>query len=84
MTVVITGMGIISSLGKNIAENRNNLFSGKTFIGTPKYLQTKNNHFPVGEVKYSDESLQLLKGNESHYLCVSNQIKQNVYGKFRT
>lgn len=57
MSVFITGMGIISSLGKNLKENRDNLFSGKSFIQKPKYLQTNNNHIAVGEVAYSDESL---------------------------
>ncbi|KXH79184.1 beta-ketoacyl-[acyl-carrier-protein] synthase family protein [Chryseobacterium kwangjuense] len=76
MNVVITGMGIISSLGKNLEENRNNLFSGKTCITLPEFLQTHNSHFSVGEVKYSDSSLQQMaaadhkKRSRSAYLSV--------------
>ncbi|SHM95542.1 beta-ketoacyl-[acyl-carrier-protein] synthase family protein [Flavobacterium chilense] len=74
MNITITGMGIISSLGKNLEENRNNLFSGSTFISKPEYLQTNNNHFSIGEVKYSDKSLQEMSGEDHKGLSRSSYL----------
>lgn len=57
--IFITGMGIISSLGKNVNENLTNLQHGNSGIRKSLFFQSKYaSVFPFGEVNYSKESLQ--------------------------
>ena len=55
--VFITGIGIISSIGKNLEETLNSLLSSKSGIETIKYLKTVHSQLPVAEVKFSDLEL---------------------------
>lgn len=65
--VAITGMGIISSIGSNVEENYQALFSGSHGIFYPKLLQTRLNHLPVGEVNISNAKLaEILKLPKEH------------------
>jgi 3-oxoacyl-(acyl-carrier-protein) synthase len=57
--VFITGMGIISALGSNAAENRDCLRHGQTGIKKAKILETRYTEiFPFGEVPYSTLELK--------------------------
>jgi len=63
--VVVTGLGIISPLGNNIQENKENLFAGKSGIGRISIIDTSElaNHI-AGEVKNFDAD-ELLGHRES-------------------
>lgn len=57
--VLITGMGIISAIGKDLASNRASLQAGKTGIHTAQHLASRyKDIFPFGEVPYSTAALQ--------------------------
>ena len=61
--VFITGLGIISAIGKNVAENRVNLQAGKTGMGKAKLLDSRYIEvFPFGEIPYSTEELMAFAG----------------------
>jgi len=64
--IAVTGMGIISSIGKNLEENYISLISGKNGLSFSEILETKHTHLPVGEIKISNlELLDSLKLNSS-------------------
>lgn len=58
----ITGLGVITAIGNNLAENYNALCAGKTGIENVKYLQTVHKDFLTGEVKASDTELKQIAG----------------------
>jgi len=59
--VVVTGIGIVSSIGNNLQETYNSLINRKTGIGSIDILETKHkNDFLVGEIKLSNEELMEL------------------------
>ncbi len=58
--IVITGMGIITSLGAGKAVTLEKLKKGEKAIGPIRYLKTKHTDIPVGEVPYSDDELKNL------------------------
>jgi len=58
--VAITGMGIISSIGKNMEETHFSLKNGEDGITFPEILQTNHKNLPVGEIKLSDSQLSEL------------------------
>ena len=58
--ILITGMGIITSLGIGKAETLKKLKAGQRVIGPIRHIQTKHNDLPSGEVEYSDEQLKEL------------------------
>jgi len=61
--VLITGIGVISAIGKNAAENRKSLREGKTGIGKAKLMESRYvDVFPFGEVPYSTEELMKSAG----------------------
>ncbi|MFY9310726.1 MAG: beta-ketoacyl-[acyl-carrier-protein] synthase family protein [Bacteroidia bacterium] len=63
MNIYITGMGILSAIGKTVDETLHSLSEGKTGIGPIEYLSTVHKHeFVAGEVKYSNEELETLAG----------------------
>ena len=49
--IVITGMGIISSLGIGKTETLQKLKAGQRVIGPIRHLHTKHSDLPSGEVK---------------------------------
>ena len=58
--IVITGTGIISSLGAGKEETLEKLRTGQRGIGPIRHIQTKHRDLPSGEVEYSDEQLKEL------------------------
>lgn len=61
--VFITGIGVISAIGNNIAENRANLQKGQTGIGKAQLMASRYVEvFPFGEVPYSTEALMEIAG----------------------
>jgi 3-oxoacyl-[acyl-carrier-protein] synthase II len=58
----ITGVGVISAIGNNLAENFNSLCHGKSGISKVNYLNTVHRDFLTGEVKASDTELKLIAG----------------------
>lgn len=61
--VLITGIGVISAIGKNAAENRIQLQKGQTGIGKATLIDSRYvDVFPFGEVPYSTESLMEMAG----------------------
>src|ERR1700752_3048021 len=61
--VFITGIGIISAIGKNVEETFSSLRETKSGIGKINHLQTiHKNAFVAGEVKYSLQELENLAG----------------------
>ena len=59
----ITGMGIISSIGCNVEENRKNLVGAKTGIGKASFMKSRYvDVFPFGEIPFSTEELMLKAG----------------------
>jgi 3-oxoacyl-(acyl-carrier-protein) synthase len=63
--IVVTGMGMISSLGVNMPENYNSLLTGKTGFGKIEVLETAHReNLPAFEVKFTDAQLRDLAGVE--------------------
>ncbi|MDP4282671.1 MAG: beta-ketoacyl-[acyl-carrier-protein] synthase family protein [Bacteroidota bacterium] len=61
--ILITGLGIISSLGNDLAENLSALSQGKSGIGKIQYIDTLlRDIIPVAEVRHSLEELFLIAG----------------------
>ena len=60
--VAVTGMGVISAIGNNVAENYSSLLNAQHGISAPRFLQTKHSDLPVGEVKLPNEELRKLLG----------------------
>lgn len=56
--IVVTGIGIISALGYGVEETMRRLLAEESGIGPMRYLKTKHNEIPVGEVPYSDEEMR--------------------------
>jgi len=63
--ILITGLGIISSIGNNQEETLSSLLKQKTGIGALKYLKTEHKEFPVGEVKMTNDEMAELLGLSS-------------------
>lgn len=63
--IVITGMGIITSLGVGKEETYQKLKAEQKVIGPIQHIETKHNQLPSGEVQYSDEELKALIGYHS-------------------
>jgi 3-oxoacyl-[acyl-carrier-protein] synthase-1 len=55
--IVVTGVGIITSIGNNLEENIQSLLQGKTGIGKPEILKTEHGSIPVCEIKLEDKQL---------------------------
>lgn len=56
--ISITGYGIICAIGNNASQVLESLRKGESGIGKMKYLQSKHNYLPVGEVKLSNEEMK--------------------------
>ena len=55
--VAVTGMGIISAIGRDLKETHFSLKSLKDGISFPEILATNLKHLPVGEIKLSNSEL---------------------------
>jgi len=63
--VVVTGMGIISAIGNDVAENLDSLLNGSHGIGPITILDTiHRNDLPSAEIKLSNDELAQLSGLE--------------------
>ncbi len=58
--ILITGAGIVCSIGTNKEEVLDSLLNERTGISSIKYLKTEHKEFPVGEVKLSNEEMYSL------------------------
>lgn len=56
--VFVTGLGIITGIGKNVEETLNALKSLHSGVGKISHLKTVHNHFPCSEVPFSDQELK--------------------------
>ncbi len=68
--IYVTGMGIISALGKNLPETYDALIHSQSGIGPINWIDTiHKDKIPVAEVHYSNSELQSLLGvvNNSNY-----------------
>lgn len=60
--ISITGLGIICSIGNNADEVLDSLRKGESGVRSMKYLQSKHQDIPVGEVQLSNEEMKQLLG----------------------
>ncbi len=61
--IVVTGMGMITAIGNNVAENLDALISGKHGIGAIQHLETSlKGELPVGEIPFSNDELAAMAG----------------------
>jgi 3-oxoacyl-[acyl-carrier-protein] synthase-1 len=58
--ILISGMGIVSAIGNNVAETLQSLRENRSGIAALRYLKTGHAEFPVGEVKMSNEEMMRL------------------------
>jgi 3-oxoacyl-[acyl-carrier-protein] synthase-1 len=58
--VFISGMGIVSAIGNNVAETLQSLQGSRSGIEPLRYLKTAHTEFPVGEVKMTNEEMMAL------------------------
>ncbi|MDR0795061.1 MAG: beta-ketoacyl-[acyl-carrier-protein] synthase family protein [Tannerella sp.] len=60
--IFVTGAGIITALGIGKQANLEALKNLQSGMAPPRYVNTIHNHFPVGEVKYSNPEMKHLLG----------------------
>lgn len=60
--IVITGMGIVSALGRGVEATAERLLKSQSGVGRMRFLQSRHADLPVGEVPYSDEQLRDMLG----------------------
>ena len=58
MNIVITGVGIVSAIGNNLAEVLDALLHERSGIAPMRFLQSEHKELPVGEVKLSDAQMK--------------------------
>jgi 3-oxoacyl-[acyl-carrier-protein] synthase-1 len=58
--ILVSGIGIISAIGNNVAETLLSLRENRSGIASLRYLKTGHTEFPVGEVKMSNEEMMQL------------------------
>ena len=75
--IVVTGTGIITSLGAGKVETLRKLRAGERAIGPIRHVQTKHAELPVGEVPYSDEQLKELL----HYRSSETITRTSLLGR---
>ena len=65
--VAVTGMGIISAIGRDLGETHFSLKIGKDGISYPEILPTNLNNLPVGEIKLTNSDLsEILNLSKDH------------------
>ncbi|MFC4029825.1 beta-ketoacyl-[acyl-carrier-protein] synthase family protein [Zunongwangia endophytica] len=66
-SVAVTGMGILSSIGRNVEENHKSLVHGKHGLSNPTILETNHRNLPIGEIKSSNNDLaEMLNLDKDH------------------
>lgn len=72
--VAITGMGIISAIGNNVAENYRSLIEGRTGISIISKIDTLHkDSIMVGEINFTNEELEVKLG-----LCSNNNYSRTA------
>jgi len=56
--IAITGIGIISALGKGVEANRKALLEGKSGLRQAQILSTEHTEWPIGEVRFTNAELK--------------------------
>ena len=62
MRIAITGIGLISAIGRDCAETLDSLLAERSGIGRMRHLGSVHADLPVGEVPYSDAQLRQMAG----------------------
>ena len=62
MKIAITGIGLISAIGRNSTETLESLLAERSGIGPMRLLGSVHTDLPVGEVPYSDAQLKQMTG----------------------
>ena len=62
MKIAITGIGVISAIGRNCAETMEALLAERSGIDTMRYLGSVHTDIPVGEVPYDNTQLRQMAG----------------------
>ncbi len=66
-TVFISGLGVISAIGNNVAQNLSALLSGTPGMANMQYLHSSHkDKLPVAEVKHSNRELAAMAGLPEH------------------
>jgi 3-oxoacyl-[acyl-carrier-protein] synthase-1 len=60
--VYVTGIGLISAMGKNVPETLDAVEHQRSGIGSLHYINTRHKELPVGEVKASNDELLHMAG----------------------
>ncbi|GAA4323854.1 beta-ketoacyl-[acyl-carrier-protein] synthase family protein [Pontixanthobacter gangjinensis] len=72
--VAVTGMGIISAIGRNIEETQNSLQNNKDGISFPEILPTIHKSLPVGEIKLSNREISELLDLPADHACTRSSL----------
>ena len=64
-TISITGLGIICAIGNDATSVLDSLRNRRTGIRPMKYLPSKHNYIPVGEVQLSNDEMKQILGIEN-------------------
>ena len=62
MKIAITGIGVVSAIGRNCAETLDSLLAERSGIGMMRYLGSAHTDIPVGEVPYPNTELRHMAG----------------------
>jgi 3-oxoacyl-[acyl-carrier-protein] synthase-1 len=66
-SIYITGLGVISAIGDNVAQTLDNLVTSQTGVDEIKILPTQlQGTLPLAEVKYTNQELAKMSGLESY------------------
>ncbi len=61
--VVVTGMGMITAIGNDVAENLDSLKNRKHGVGPLTHLETSlRENLPAAEIKFSNDELAAMAG----------------------
>lgn len=92
--ICVTGLGIISAIGKNCEESITALLSEKTGITQMRYLNSIHKEFPVGEVALNDAEMKEILSIDADKIisrttllgilavkqaCIQSQIFESCY-----
>lgn len=80
--IAVTGMGIVSSIGKNVEENFNSLVAQKHGISHIDILQTSHKgRLPVGEIKMTNKALASFLELEEHRVFTRSSLLGSIAAK---
>lgn len=65
--VYVTGLGIISAIGNNVAETLDSFNKMESGVGHLEHIRSRNTALPVAEVKASNEELAAMAGYGAEY-----------------